>query len=64
MDAVVFPSVGTLLVVLGGVMGRRRPNWTTGIRTPWTLADERVWDKTHRVAGRLMVAAVQSSSHT
>lgn len=48
--------VGVLFVVLGNVMGKLRWNYTVGIRTPWTLADERVWDQTHRFGGRLMVA--------
>jgi len=49
-------AVGLLFVVGGNVMGKLRWNYTFGIRTPWTLANERVWDKTHRFAGRLMVA--------
>jgi uncharacterized membrane protein len=28
-----------------------------GIRTPWTLSDDEVWRRTHRLAGRLMVAS-------
>ena len=43
--------VGGLLVVMGRVMGRLRPNWFVGIRTPWTLSSRRAWTKTHRVAG-------------
>lgn len=26
-----------------------------GLRTPWTLASEDVWVRTHRLAGKLMV---------
>ncbi len=48
--------VGQLFVVGGNVMGKVRWNYTFGMRTPWTIANERVWDKTHRFAGRLMVA--------
>jgi len=32
------------------------PNWFIGIRTPWTLSSDRVWEKTHRVGGRALVA--------
>jgi uncharacterized membrane protein len=54
----VFPAlVGVALVVLGNVLPRARPNWWFGIRTPWTLSNERVWTKTHRVGGYLFVAA-------
>jgi uncharacterized membrane protein len=38
---------------LGNLMGRIKQNFFMGIRTPWTLADERVWDRTHREAGIL-----------
>ena len=51
----VFLSVAVLLVILGNDLGKIRHNHVFGIRTPWTLGDARVWDKTHRRAGRLMV---------
>lgn len=49
--------VGALLVSLGNVMPRARPNWWFGIRTPWTLSHDRVWERTHRVGGYAMTAA-------
>ncbi|MDT7837530.1 SdpI family protein [Aquabacterium sp. OR-4] len=49
--------LGLMLAFVGNVMGKLRPNATVGIRTPWTLADDRVWERTHRVGGRWMVAA-------
>jgi uncharacterized membrane protein len=45
-------AVGVLLLVLGNVLGKARHNAAFGVRTPWTLADPRVWDKTHRFVGR------------
>lgn len=51
----VVTGVGLLFVVGGNVMGKLRWNYTVGIRTPWTIANERVWDHTHRFAGRLFV---------
>jgi uncharacterized membrane protein len=42
---------GGVLVVLGAVMGKIRPNWFVGIRTPWTLASKTSWVKTHRLGG-------------
>lgn len=39
--------------VLGNLMGRVKQNYFMGIRTPWTLSDERVWNKTHREAGQI-----------
>jgi uncharacterized membrane protein len=50
-------GVSVLLVVLGNVMGKVRRNFFIGIRTPWTLASERVWFATHRLAAKSMVAA-------
>jgi uncharacterized membrane protein len=49
--------VGVMLVVVGNVLPQARPNWFFGIRTPWTLSNDRVWERTHRVGGYLMVAA-------
>jgi uncharacterized membrane protein len=49
-------ATGLLFIVTGNVMGKLRWNHTVGIRTPWTLANERVWDQTHRFAGRVFVA--------
>jgi uncharacterized membrane protein len=31
--------------------------YLVGLRTPWTLASEDVWIRTHRLAGKLMVLA-------
>jgi uncharacterized membrane protein len=47
--------VGGVFIITGNVMGKLRPNFTVGIRTPWTLASERVWDQTHRFGGKLLV---------
>ncbi len=44
-------GVGLLLMVIGNLMPRMRPNWFMGIRTPWTLSSEVVWRKTHRLGG-------------
>ena len=48
-------ALGVLLAVLGNFMGKIRYNYVMGVRTPWTLASERVWDRTHRVVGPLFV---------
>jgi len=53
----VFPlMLGVFFVVLGNALPRARPNWWFGIRTPWTLSNDRVWERTHRVGGYLFVA--------
>jgi uncharacterized membrane protein len=50
-------AVGILLVALGNSLPRIRSNWWMGIRTPWTLENERVWRETHRLGGKTFVAA-------
>jgi uncharacterized membrane protein len=49
-------GVALLIVLLGNVLGKVRSNFWFGVRTPWTLASERVWYATHRLAGKTMVA--------
>ena len=48
--------IGVSFIVMGNVMPRARPNWWFGIRTPWTLSNDRVWERTHRVGGYVMAA--------
>jgi uncharacterized membrane protein len=50
-------AIGLFLIVLGNLLPRARPNWFVGIRTPWTLSSDRVWEKTHRLAGYVFVVA-------
>jgi uncharacterized membrane protein len=47
--------IGLTFIIVGNVLPKLRWNYVVGIRTPWTLADERVWDKTHRFGGWVMV---------
>jgi len=47
------PGFAVLFVVIGFLLEHVKPNWFVGIRTPWTLSDERVWEKTHIVGGKL-----------
>ncbi len=37
------------LAAMGNVLGKVRRNFYIGIKTPWTLASERVWNDTHRL---------------
>jgi uncharacterized membrane protein len=47
---VVEPAIGLLFIVIGNYLGKFRKNFFVGIRTPWTLASDEVWLKTHRLA--------------
>lgn len=49
----VLGAIGLLLLVTGNYLGKVRSNFFLGIRTPWTLSSEHVWNRTHRVGGRL-----------
>lgn len=46
-----------MFAAMGNVLGKVRRNFWMGIRTPWTLASDRVWIATHRLSARLLVAA-------
>ena len=48
---------GVLFLVVGDVIPRVRSNFMFVIRTPWTLSSDRVWARTHRLAGYTMTAA-------
>ena len=52
MPRLIMLAVAAFMVVLGNLLGKARPNWFVGVRTPWTLSSDRSWDITHRWAGR------------
>jgi len=47
--------IGLLFILLGNYMGKIKPNWFMGIRTPWTLSNDEVWSKTHRLGGKMFM---------
>lgn len=57
VSTLLFGFFGLLFIGLGNYMPRIRPNFTFGIRTPWTLASEEVWRSTHRASGPVFVVA-------
>jgi uncharacterized membrane protein len=57
MGRLVLAAVGLLFLTLGNYLGKTTRNFFLGIRTPWTLASDEVWRKTHRLGGWMMVAA-------
>lgn len=54
--SVVRAGMGVMFIMLGNILPRTRQNWFVGVRTPWTLSNPRVWERTHRVAGYGFVA--------
>ena len=55
LERLVPAMIGIMLIVTGNVLPQARRNWFFGVRTPWTLSNDRVWERTHRVAGYLTV---------
>ena len=52
-------AMACLIFYLGIVITNVKPNWFIGIRTPWTLSSEIVWQKTHKLGGVLFrIAAI------
>ena len=47
--------LGIIFIILGNYLPKTHRNHTIGIRTPWTLSDDKNWHKTHRMAGKLWV---------
>lgn len=50
-------GVCLLFALLGNLLGKVRRNFYVGLRTPWALANERVWNATHRFAAKTFVVA-------
>ena len=55
MQSVLHLSLGAIFIGVGNLLGKVRPNFFVGIRTPWTLSDDNVWRRTHRAGGWGMV---------
>lgn len=55
------PAIGTLFISIGFIIGKAKRNWFMGIRTPWTLSSEIVWNKTHSLGSKIfMISGVIS----
>ena len=50
-------GVAVLYFFVGRVVKRAERNWFVGVRTPWTLSSDEVWDRTHAHAAKLFVGA-------
>lgn len=55
MNTIICGGIGLMLLVLGNYLTQVQPNYTFGIRTPWTLSNPEVWRKTHRFGGPMMM---------
>ena len=46
-------GLGFLFFYIGVLCQHSKRNWFIGIKTPWTLSSDTVWDKTHKLGGKL-----------
>jgi len=61
MTRALIPAFAALFYYCGVVVEKAKRNWFIGIRTPWTLSSDVVWEKTHKLGGKMFkVAAVVS----
>ncbi len=56
VNALILAGIGLMLSFIGNYLPKIKPNYFVGVRTPWTLASETVWRKTHRLSGFLWFA--------
>lgn len=56
-DMVAGLIIGMIMVILGNVMPQAKQNFIFGLRTPWTLSNEKVWTISNRFTGRIFFAA-------
>ncbi len=57
MGQMMLPALSILFYYCGILVENAKRNWFIGIRTPWTLSSESVWEKTHKVGGKLFKIA-------
>ena len=52
---VICSLVGVLFIAIGNMMPKVKRNFFTGVKTPWSLSNDVVWNKTHRLSGKCFV---------
>lgn len=57
----IVPATAALLYLVGAILEKTKRNWFMGIRTPWTLSNDAVWERTHKLGGRLFKIAAAVS---
>ncbi|MDR3573382.1 MAG: SdpI family protein [Anaerolineaceae bacterium] len=57
MNQLLFPAFGLLIIYMGFLLSKAHRNYFIGIRTPWTLNSETVWNKTHQLGSKLFTIA-------
>ena len=57
MSSAMLPLMGLLFIFIGYMLRKAKRNFFIGIRTPWTLSSDSVWDKTHQLGSVLFMAS-------
>jgi len=57
MVYLLIPALAILFYSIGILVEKAKRNWFIGIRTPWTLSNDKVWQKTHQIGGKLFKIA-------
>ena len=57
MSTSLMPALGLLFILVGYMIHKAKRNFFIGIRTPWTLSSDKVWDETHRVGSWLFIGS-------
>lgn len=55
MSGALLPAIGLLFIFVGFMMRQAKRNFFIGIRTPWTLSSDTVWNATHRLGAVLFM---------
>ena len=53
----IIPALATLFYFVGDLIGKSKRNYFIGIRTPWSLSSNEVWEKTNKLGGKLFKTA-------
>lgn len=57
ISTAMLPFMGILFIAIGFMLRKAKRNFFIGIRTPWTLSSDSVWDETHRLGSILFMAS-------
>ena len=57
MSAALLPFIGILFIFIGYLLRKAKRNFFIGIRTPWTLSSDTVWEKTHQLGSILFMVS-------
>ena len=52
MTKLMIPGIAVVFFICGNLIEHAKRNWFIGIRTPWTMSSDHVWDKTHELGAK------------